>query len=102
MQRITDKQLQSLCDYINELTGSPLTPYTRDEQGFRANIGNYHLSYAYGGVCLHRMVNEGGGIRTTLMSGHVTKRELYNAMQAYISGLNDVRFKDVQLSTVEA
>jgi hypothetical protein len=102
MNRITDKQLQSLCDYINELTGSPLTPYTRDEQGFRANIGNYHLSHAYGGVCLHRMVNEGGGIRTILTSGHVTKRELYNAMQAYIRGLDDVRFKDIQLKTVEA
>jgi hypothetical protein len=102
MQRITEKQLQALCDYINELTNSPMQPYTRDEQGFRANIGNYHLSHAYGGVCLHRMVNEGGGIRTTLMSGHVTKKELYNAMQAYINGLNDVRFKDVQLSTAEA
>jgi hypothetical protein len=102
MNRITEKQLESLCQYINELTGSPLTPYTRDEQGFRANIGNYHLSYAYGGVCLHRMVNEGGGIRTPLVSGHVTKRELYNAMQAYIRGLDDVRFKDIQLKTEEA
>jgi hypothetical protein len=48
------------------------------------------------------MVNEGGGIRTPLVSGHVTKRELYNAMQAYIRGLDDVRFKDIQLKTVEA
>lgn len=101
MNRITEKQLESLCQYINELTGSPLTPYTRDASGqLKANIGNYHLSHAYGGVCLHRMSNESGGIRTPLVPGHVTKRELYNAMQSYIKGLNDVRFNDVQLTTI--
>ena len=98
MQRITDKHLQQLCDYINELTNSPKEPYTREESGsVKANIGNYHLYHAYGGVCLHRMVNDGGGIRTPLMSGCVTKRELYNAMQNYIAGLNDVRFKEVKV-----
>ena len=100
MQRITEKQLESLCQYINELTGSPLTAYTQTKDSFKANIGNYHISHAYGGVCLHRMVNEGGGIRTILTSGHVTKRELYNLMQSYAQGFNDVRFNNVQLKTV--
>lgn len=91
MQRITDKQLNALAEYINELTGSPLTPYTKDEAGFRANIGNHHISRAYGGVCLHRMVNEGGGVNCPIIHGHVPKRELFNAMHAYIKGLRDAQ-----------
>ncbi len=85
--RITDKQLESLVAEINRLTNSPMTPWTRTESGMRANIGNYHLSGAYGGVCLHRMHNESGGVTTPLVSGHVPKRELYNAMHAFIDGL---------------
>lgn len=83
MNRITDKDLNSLCDYLNTITNSPLKPWANG----RANVGNYHISHAYGGVCLHRHVNEGGGITCPLSNGHGTKRELYNTMQAYISGL---------------
>jgi hypothetical protein len=92
MQRITDKQLDNLAKWLNELTGSPLEPYSRDEGGrFRANVGNYHISHAYGGVCLHRMVNEGGGVDTPLVYGHVPKRELFNAMHAFIKGMNTAK-----------
>lgn len=83
MSRITEAQLKHLVSIINRLTGNVDEPYTDR----KANIGNYHLSYAYGGVCLHQMVNEGGGIRTVLMDGYVTKRELYDAMSAFIDGL---------------
>lgn len=91
MERITDKQLNALADWINELTDSPLTPWTADEGGIKANIGNYHISRAYGGVCLHRMVNTGGGVTCPIFHGHVTKRELYNSMHAYIKGLRDAQ-----------
>ena len=102
MQRITDKQLDQLATYLNELTGSPLEYSTRTPQPdgttkFKANAGHYHISHAYGGVCLHRVCNEGGGISTPLIHGHVPKRELYNAMQAFIKGLDAVRFNDIQL-----
>lgn len=83
MNRITEAQLKHLVSIINRLTGNVDEPYTDR----KANIGNYHLSHAYGGVCLHRMVSEGGGIRTVLMGGHVTKRELYDAMLAFIDGI---------------
>ena len=53
--RITDKQLENLATFINELTGSP-TEYRNQETG-KINIGHFTLSYAYGGVCLHRIVN---------------------------------------------
>lgn len=86
--RITNKQLEHLVDRINELTGSPKTAWTRQPDGsLRANIGNYHISGAYGGVCLHRMMNDGGGVTTPLSYGHIPKRELYDQLRAFIAGL---------------
>ena len=88
MQRITEKQLESLVQWVNELTNSPATSYTRTEGGkLSANIGNYHLYYAYGGVNLHRMTNTGGGVNTPLGEGTRTKRELFNQLHAFINGL---------------
>ena len=82
-QRITDKDLDKLCDRINELTESPMRPWGDGE----ANIGNFHIAHAYGGVRLHRMYNKGGGITTPLGGGYVTKRELYDRLHAYILGM---------------
>jgi hypothetical protein len=88
MQRITEKQLESLVQWVNELTNSPPTSYTRTEDGkLSANIGNYHLYFAYGGVNLHRMTNTGGGVNTPLGEGTRTKRELFNQLHAFINGL---------------
>jgi hypothetical protein len=87
--RTSIKTLETLCRWINERTGSPLEPYTRDESGtLRANVGNYHLSGAYGGVCLHRMQNESGGVTTPLIHGHVPKRELEAAMRSFLAGID--------------
>lgn len=98
MQRITEKQLESLCDYLNTITNSPATYGGRNEAGqFKANIGHYHISHAYGGVCLHRVMNEGGGVNTPVVHGHVPKRELFNLMHAFIKGLEAVRYNDVNL-----
>ena len=86
--RISVKQLERLVDEINRVTGSPAEPWTKQPDGhFKANIGNYHLSGAYGGYCLHRMYNDGGGVTTPLVSGHVPKRDLYWKMHAFLSGL---------------
>ena len=82
--RITDKNLQAVCDRINRLMGTPMDPYIDG----KAQIGNYHLSHAYGGVTLHCMHNESGGVLEPLMTGHVPKRELYNQMFAFIAGIN--------------
>ena len=84
-QRITEKQLENLVTWINELTGSPVE-YRNKETG-KINIGHFTLSHAYGGVCVHRIVNEGGGCSTPIVHGHVTKRELYNEMHAFIKDL---------------
>lgn len=84
MNRITDKHLQAIVDRLNRITGSPMTPYADG----KAQIGNFHLSHAYGGVCLHRMHNEGGGVSSPLSTGHITKRELADLLHAFIAGIN--------------
>ena len=83
MDRITDKHLQAIVDRLNRITGMPAAPYIDG----KAQMGNYHLSHAYGGVALHRMYNDAGGITSPLSTGHITKRELANLMHAYIAGL---------------
>lgn len=86
--RVTEVHLQAIVDRLNKLTDSPSESYTRDSDGrLRANVGNYHLSFAYGGVSLHRMVNESGGVSTPLYTGHIPKRELAERLHAYIYGI---------------
>ncbi len=87
-ERITDKHLQAVCDRINRITKSPMEPYALDPVKGKhvAQVGNYHISHAYGGVCLHRMVSDAGGVSDVLRLGHVSKRELRNAMFAFIEG----------------
>jgi hypothetical protein len=88
MQRITEKQLENLVERINHITGQPEAAYTRDENGkFTANIGSYHLSWVYGGVELHQMATTGGGVRV-IISGYGTKREMYNKLHSFISGID--------------
>ena len=89
MQKITNANLQAIVDRLNTLTGSPPRAYSVDPETGKltANIGNYHLSFAYGGVALHRMVNEGGGVTEPLYTGHVSKRELAERLYAYIYGI---------------
>lgn len=88
MERISIKDLQSVCDRINRIMGTPAKPYERGADGkLVAQIGNYHLDQAYGGVNLVRMVNEGGGISNVLGCGCIPKRDLYERMHCFIRGL---------------
>ena len=85
--RITNKQIEAQIDHLNKLTGSPETPWARVDGRNTANVGNYHLSGAYGGVCVHRMENTGGGVSTPISYGHVPKRELYEKLVSFIAGI---------------
>jgi hypothetical protein len=87
MDRIKESQLQALCEQINVATNSPQVPYTKiDGNKLRANVGNYHLSCQYGGVSFLQMANGDGGVKTIFDT--TTKRDLYNQMRAFLSGLN--------------
>lgn len=91
MNRITEKDLQATVDRINRVTGSPTEGYTKDGNKFTANVGHYHLSFAYGGVSLHRMGNIHGGISDVFRCGHTTKRDLYERMHAFLAGLETAK-----------
>lgn len=88
--RITQKDLQATCDRINRMLDQPLEPYVRIEGKLVANIGCYHLDHAYGGVALYQMDNNVGGVRD-IFGGHLTKRDLYERMHAFIKGLEEVK-----------
>ena len=80
---ITTKNLQAVVDRINKATGSPVEQYSED---IGTNIGNYHLSSAYGGYALYRIVNASGGIRDISQSGYISKRALYDLLHMYLAG----------------
>ena len=83
MQRITDKHLDAIVDRLNSITNSPVVPYVNGV----AQVGNYHISHAYGGVCLHRMYNDAGGVSSPLSTGHISKRELAGLLHSFIAGI---------------
>jgi len=87
MNRITQQMLENRVNHLNAITDSPQASWTsRPEGGMVANIGNYHLDWAYGGVKLVRHMNQGGGI-TSITSGYDSKRELMGKLDAYILGI---------------
>ncbi len=88
MSRITIKDLKAVCERLNRITGSPMVGYVKGEDGkYRSQVGNFHISQAYGGYSLYRMANEAGGVSDVFYSGHVPARDLYNQMQAFIRGI---------------
>ena len=87
----TTKDLEKLVERLNNLTGNPATPYTKDEnEKFKANIGNYHLDGAYGGYALHQMCSVGGGVNE-IFGGHMPKRELFGKIQAMLIGIETTK-----------
>jgi hypothetical protein len=88
-QRISRSFLESKAQTINGMTGSPLEPYRTIDGKAVANVGNYHISGAYGGYCLHRMCNESGGVSDVFSCGHIPARQLAGLLSAYTAGLYD-------------
>lgn len=88
MNRITIKTLKQNADMLNRMTGNLAEPYSKNADGrYVANIGNYHISQAYGGFALHQMVSAGGGVIDIFNRGHMPARELHGLIWAYVRGL---------------
>jgi hypothetical protein len=85
------KELESLVDLINISTNSPVHPWTRTADGLRANIGNYHIDHAYGGVQLNRMSNVSGGVTAPLGLDFCSKREMAEKLRAFLRGIEAVK-----------
>lgn len=91
IMRITKKSLQDKVNTINSLLKTEPEPYAAPPvepfAGLRANVGNYHLSMAYGGYALNRMVNESGGAADVFNKGHMSARELSDLLHGFIAGI---------------
>ena len=86
--RITEDMLKAKVEELNKLLGRPETAYTKQiGSGAKSNIGNIHVSYAYGGAELHEMMNDWGGVNTLSRGGYVSKRELYAQVSAMVTGI---------------
>lgn len=90
-QRITRAFLEAKARTINGMMGAPLESSRLVDGKYVSNVGNYHISGAYGGYALHRMSNEAGGVSDVFSSGHIPARELAGLMSAYTAGLYDGR-----------
>lgn len=87
MNRITIKDLRIAANRLNVETNGPLEQSTRIDGRYSANVGNYHISQAYGGYSLHLMSNTSGGVHDVFHCGHVPARDLYNRIQGMFAGL---------------
>ena len=88
MRTVTKKDLKSQVDRLNREMNLPLVPYIREGEKFTAQIGNFHLSGAYGGYSLHKMATPTGGVSDVFGCGHIPKRDLSARISAMIAGLD--------------
>ena len=80
--RVTEKQLDSKVEYLNRITGNPLTRFReeRDENNsLVSNVGHYYVEHVNGRVQLSRITNErGGAIDVSLLE---TKSQLNDVLR---------------------
>tara|TARA_Y100000310_G_scaffold82378_1_gene78989 strand:+ start:79 stop:552 length:474 start_codon:yes stop_codon:yes gene_type:complete len=90
MERITIKQIERKINYLNEITGNPLKPYSwnKKEEKLTSNAGCYYWSGSYGGYKLEQIC-KGGGSSDPIYTGFVPKRELYNKICAFVRGIEE-------------
>ena len=79
--RVTQKDLECLVERLNVAAGFNNPKYS--------TVGSYTLSYAYGGVSLHQYTSKHGAVRDVFSSGHITKKDLYNRLRAYLEGMSE-------------
>lgn len=77
--RITEKDLLEMVDELNKAHGCVGQPIVDGKW----QVGHYLLGFAYGGVQLQQVATPGGGVRTPLHNGYLTKRELYEKMRNF-------------------
>jgi hypothetical protein len=82
------KLLEAITLRINTVMQAPIDTYTKKGDALTSNIGNFHISQAYGGVCLYRISNESGGVYDVFSCGHVPKKELSIRMYSFLRGVD--------------
>lgn len=82
-ERITKKRLERSLENLNHVFGENPAPYTKTDEGLRANAGTFVLDIAYGGYAVDRM-HKSGGVSNVI--GRGTARETWEQIQAYMAG----------------
>ena len=83
MRRITQKELQSKVDKLNEVFGRPDKAWVRKPNAdLRASVGNLHIYHTHFGYELHEIVSESGAVR---QHGETIKTSA--GFYAYLCGL---------------
>jgi len=103
MARVTQAELDTLVRQVNEALGRPIGTWTRHDvpcsscgvthtaqSRYTANVGNIHLSQAYGGVQVVEVINDEGGM-SQLTYHHGTKREAALFLRGMLAGIERVR-----------
>lgn len=85
MTRITETMLRRKVQQLNELTGNPVE-YMNEAR--ECNPGHYCLDGAYGGWQLGQICNTGGGQRDIFQVGFVSKRVLWDLINAFMLGID--------------
>lgn len=92
--RITRKNLDNLCEVINNMLDRSIEPYElKDNRIHKAVVGNFHIIEQSGLVQLAEMTSEGGGVVIHLTG--LTKRECWELMTAFIAGLRIAEKKGI-------
>ena len=82
--RILTSDLDAVCRRINRtLNGTDETPVRVDGEN-APDV--FWISGAYGGYSLYR--NSGAGAEDVFRCGHLPKRELYDRMQSFLTGVD--------------
>ena len=84
---ISVQHLENKIRLLNEVTGSPVEPYTFTQHlnSPKANVGHYCLVQQYGCFALHQIANEQGAEHDIFYGA--TKRELFMQISAMIDGI---------------
>lgn len=82
--RIVKSDLEAVCKRINRTVNR--SDETPQRVGSDASPNVYWISGAYGGHSLYRTGSDGRGAEDVFRRGHVSKRELYDLMQAFLTG----------------
>ena len=80
-QRITEADLAIKLHRLNEIV------FNKEVPPEHFAVGKFHLYHAHGKVQLHQCKSTGGQIDDVFRCGFLTKRELYEKMDAFISGI---------------
>ena len=84
---MTIKQIENKIDILNHSLGLELEPYTYNKETIEVshNVGTFYLDSAYGGYKLNQICLGGGSNEITRV--RMTKREIYNVIDAMLLGV---------------